>query len=230
MSAPHKPSPIDEISLSAVTSEPVNPAELSGQEVGNEESRIREVYAERRRAIPTHRYSSGNAGNLCIRRELERHLLADLRRLGCQPLSSKKILEVGCGSGFWLGKALEWGALAENLYGVDLMEDRIVQARRELPEGVRVSVGSAANLDFADESLDLVFQFVMFSSILHEPTKAQIAREMVRVLKPGGFVVWYDFFRDNPWNRDVRGVRKKEFCSCFRNASRICEGSACFRH
>ncbi len=77
---------------------------------------------------------------------------------------------------------------------------------------------------------DLVFQFVMFSSILNEPTKAQIAREMVRVLKPGGFVVWYDFFRDNPWSRDVRGVRKKKFCSCFRNASRIFEGSACFRH
>jgi ubiquinone/menaquinone biosynthesis C-methylase UbiE len=204
------------------------------QELGDEESRIRQVYEERKRAIPAERYSSSNPGNLCIRRELERHLLVELQSFGCQPLSSKKILDVGCGSGFWLQKVLGWGATPENLGGVDLLEDRIEQGRRELPEAVSLSVGSASTLNFADETFDLVLQFVVFSSILHGPARHQIAREMVRVLKPGGHVVWYDFFRENPWNPDVRGVGKKEirelFPECRLHLQRITVAPPLARH
>jgi hypothetical protein len=42
-----------------------------------------------------------------------------------------------------------------------------------------------------------------------------IATEMLRVLKPGGFVLWYDFFVDNPRNPDVRGVRRREIRKLF---------------
>ena len=45
--------------------------------------------------------------------------------------------------------------------------------------------------------------------------KDRIAIEMLRVLKPGGFVIWYDFFVDNPRNPDVRGVRKSEIHRLF---------------
>jgi len=190
-------------------------SELYDGELKDEEVRIREVYAKRKHAIPAERYSSSNPGNLYIRRELEGHLLSGLSRFHCQPLSSKKILDVGCGSGRWLQKFLEWGATAENLYGIDLIEDRVIKARQDLPEGVTVDVGSASKLSFPDQTFDLLSQFVMFSSILHAPTRREIAREMIRVLKPGGDIVWYDFFRNNPWNPDVRGVGKKEIVDLF---------------
>ena len=45
--------------------------------------------------------------------------------------------------------------------------------------------------------------------------RRQIAREMLRVLKPSGCIVWYDFFRDNPRNRDVRGVGRNEILHLF---------------
>ncbi len=183
--------------------------------MADEDVRIRRVYAERKETIPADRYSSDNPGNICIRRELDRSLLADLQKFGCQPLNSKKILDVGCGSGFWLHKLLGWGAAPHNVCGVDLMEDRIAQARRELPNDVTLNIESASALSFADETFDLVFQFVMFSSILHSPSKHRIAAEMTRVLKPGGYVVWYDFFVKNPWNPNVRGLQKQEIRELF---------------
>ena len=38
---------------------------------------------------------------------------------------------------------------------------------------------------------------------------------MVRVLKQDGLIVWYDFHTNNPWNPDVRGVKKPEIVELF---------------
>jgi len=38
--------------------------------------------------------------------------------------------------------------------------------------------------------------------------KKKIAGEMLRVLKPSGFILWYDYHMNNPKNPDVRGLRK----------------------
>ncbi|MGH9502220.1 MAG: class I SAM-dependent methyltransferase [Terriglobales bacterium] len=185
------------------------------QELQAEESRISEVYAERKRLIPTDRYSSRNPGNLFIRREIERHLLSILQSSRCQPLSSKRILDIGCGSGFWLQQFVGWGAKLQNLFGIDLRAAGIAEAKEGGLEGANLKVGSATRLGFADESFDLVMQFAVFSSVLHEPSRRRIASEMIRVLKPGGYIVWYDFFVNNPWNRDVRGLGKRELNDLF---------------
>ena len=75
--------------------------------------------------------------------------------------------------------------------------------------------GNAATLEFADESFDLVLQFTLFSSVLSVQMKRQIAREMLRVLKRGRHIVWYDFFMNNPFNPDVSGIGKREIRELF---------------
>jgi len=40
---------------------------------------------------------------------------------------------------------------------------------------------------------------------------------MLRVLKPEGIIIWYDFHINNPKNPDVRGVKKKEIHELFPN-------------
>jgi hypothetical protein len=49
-------------------------------------------------------------------------------------------------------------------------------------------------------------QFTVFTSILDKDMKRNIAAEMLRVLKPKGVIIWYDYFVNNPKNSDVRGV------------------------
>jgi ubiquinone/menaquinone biosynthesis C-methylase UbiE len=71
-------------------------------------------------------------------------------------------------------------------------------------------------LPFADSSFDILLSFTLFSSIRVPAMKASLAAEMLRVLRTGGFVLWYDFRVNNPRNPDVSGITKREVEVLFR--------------
>lgn len=176
-----------------------------------EEGRIRAVYAKREEGS---RYSLFR-GNLYIMQQCERRMLALLQRCGAADLESQTILEVGCGNGYWLRELVKWGARPENLTGIDLLADRIAVARRLCAPAVKVECASAAQLPFSDGRFDLVFQSTVFTSILDADLKRYVAAEMLRVVKSDGLILWYDYHVNNPWNRDVRGIRRSEIAELF---------------
>jgi SAM-dependent methyltransferase len=88
--------------------------------------------------------------------------------------------------------------------GVDLLPERIDAAGERLP-AVDLRVGDATALPFDDASFDVALQFTLLSSVLNEAARRAIVSETLRVLRPGGAVVWYDFTW-NPRNRDTRGI------------------------
>jgi len=180
-----------------------------------EESRIKAVYQKRKRSIPLDFYSLLRLHNLLRIQQLERKLVRLLSASRHQQMVDQRVLEVGCGCGLWLNTFLRLGALPENMAGVDVLEERIAEAEEMLPRGITLRCRSSEQLDFADASFDLVFQSMLFSSILDPQVRRQIAAEMLRVLAPGGMILWYDFFLDNPFNADVRGVKKKEIAEYF---------------
>jgi ubiquinone/menaquinone biosynthesis C-methylase UbiE len=147
--------------------------------------------------------------------ERERRLLTLLKRYDFASLKEKKILEVGCGTGYWLREFIKWGALPENVTGIDLLADRISKARRLCPPAVRIQCASAAQLPFANERFNLVLQSTVFTSILDPDLKRRVAAEMMRVVKPEGVILWYDYYVNNPWNSDVRGVKRREIARLF---------------
>ena len=75
----------------------------------------------------------------------------------------------------------------------------------------------ARNIKFNDSSFDMVISFTLFSSVLNMDYRKQIAREMVRVLKPRGVILYYDFRYNNPFNRNVMKVSYKDMKSLFPN-------------
>ena len=180
-----------------------------------EESRIRAVYDRRAKAARSYAWS--DEGHLFIVQDIERHMLSALKREQLMPLGSRSILEIGCGNGHWLREFIKWGANPANLVGIDLRDDQIALARRLTPTTVRFHQANAAQLDFADASFDLVLQATVFTSILDADLRRQVAAEMLRVLRPGGVVVWYDFRVNNPRNRDVRGVKRAEIERLFQH-------------
>jgi len=60
-------------------------------------------------------------------------------------------------------------------------------------------------------------QFTVFTSVLQKGIKKDIAKEMLRVLKKAGIIIWYDFSYNNPRNPDVKGIKKKEIVNLFPN-------------
>src|SRR5262249_49156692 len=161
------------------------------------------------------RYSYFSMGNLFKKQERERRLWSLLKRHGLAPLQTQKILDVGCGTGAQMCMFMEWGARPEQVTGIDLLVDHLVAARQVCPAAVRLVGGNAAALAFPDATFDLVVQFTVFTSVLDARMKHQIAAEMLRVVKDEGVIVWYDFHVNNPWNPDVRGIKKREIAELF---------------
>jgi SAM-dependent methyltransferase len=178
-----------------------------------EEARIRDAYA-RRRSLQA-RDSCFSPGHLYLLQDRERRVLQLLRSLRRTDLSRIRILDVGCGTGQWLCHLVKWGARPEHLVGVELLPDRVAEARRLCPPATTIECASAAHLPAADNSFDIVLQSLVFTSVLDDALKQRIATEMLRVLAPRGVIIWYDFFRNNPANADVRGVSANEIRRLF---------------
>lgn len=159
------------------------------------------------------RWSGANKGNQAIlaeRRSLTRRLLDDV---GWIPLGDREVLEVGSGHGSELAWLRELGASYSHLVGVDLLPNRVEAARTMYPE-IDFHLGNAEHLEFADERFDLVMAFTVFSSIFDRTMAANIASEIVRVLRPGGALLWYDVRYDST-NRNVKAVRARQVRALF---------------
>ena len=180
-----------------------------------EASRIREAYFRRERDIPRDRYSVFKDENLIARQHLEKHILSLLRRHRYARLDQKKILEVGCGAGFWLRQLVQWGANPENIFGIDLLPESIRNGKRLCPSAITLECGDATHLQFGDNAFDIVMQFTVFSSILDQSTQDNLACQLRRVTKPDGVILWFDFFVSNPKNLDVKGVARRRIKQLF---------------
>lgn len=111
-----------------------------------------------------------------------------LRRLGGRTPGARA-LEIGCGSGYGTKLIIDqFGAATVDAIDLDpAMVDRARRRLRRYHDQVRVSQGSADNLqvalDAGDASYDAVFDF----GIIHHVTNWRDAvAEVARVLRPGG--------------------------------------------
>lgn len=179
-----------------------------------EVQRISDEFDRRDREYTSERYALDRSENLFIRHGQERALLTALRRARLLPLADRRILEVGFGFGRWLTTFEELGARRELLSGIELSEQRAGATRHHFPTA-DLRQGDATELPWNDGEFDIVFQSTMFTSILDPNVQAAIAREMLRVLKPKGCIVWYDFVFSNPVNSNVRGVPPRRIAELF---------------
>lgn len=95
----------------------------------------------------------------------------------------KELLEVGVGAGT---DHLKFARAGANCTGVDFTKAAIDLTRHRLKaEGLasRLSRGDAESLPFADDRFDIVYSWGV---IHHTPDTARAAREILRVLRPGG--------------------------------------------
>src|SRR5947199_6993450 len=119
-----------------------------------------------------------------------------LCRLG---VDAKKLvtLDVGCGTG--LATRMLCNEFAE-LHGVDSSSGMIEQAKTLSLRGVSFQLSDATGLPFETSRFDLIYSMSLFHHV-PPPYRLTVFREMVRVLKPGG---WIFTFEHNPLNPSTR--------------------------
>jgi len=176
--------------------------------------RLRREYDNRRlRLAGSDMYSPFNVANLFIIQQRQRAVLKQLRRHGFFPLENRRVLELGCGAGGILLEFLNFGASASTLHGTELLLDRVQIARARV-SNLPLTCADGQDLPYARDSFDLSMQFTVFSSILDDTIRARLAGEMLRVTRPGGMILWYDFWL-NPVNRQTMGMRPAEVRRLF---------------
>ena len=188
----------------------------SKKAINDEIEAIHQRYAKRNLINDKTRYSLLNPAYLMETQERERSLISVLSSLA--PLENKKIIEVGCGDGDKIHQLIKFGFLPENIIGNELLPNAIEKAKEALPNAVTLLKGDAAQLDIKKESIDIVYQSVVFSSILSDDLQSKLAQKMWEWVKPGGGILWYDFIYNNPKNQDVRGVTLSRVKALFPEA------------
>jgi SAM-dependent methyltransferase len=124
------------------------------------------------------------------------HLLGDAR--------GKVALDLGCGAG---ENAVMLALRGARVKAVDISPELLQVAEHRLAanavtSGVGLFVGSAYDLPLADESVDVVFGI----AILHHLDLETVAREVRRVLRPGGRGIFQEPIRNSALVRRVRAL------------------------
>ena len=153
-------------------------------------------------------------------------IIRALRSSGLNP-STCRVLDVGCGNGSSLWLFLRLGFQPDNLYGVDIQQDLVDHARRIHPL-IHFQSADATRLPYEDDSFDLVTEFMMFIHATDEKLASSIAREMVRVTKPGGTLLLADWRYAKVRNRNYKAVTRRRIAQLFRTRS-VTEVSARYR-
>ena len=112
-----------------------------------------------------------------------------------QAIGAERVLEVGCGTGYWLQRL---GKSARQVYGLDFSAGMLAQAQQQ-ENALDLLQGRAEELPFPAGSFDLVY---CVNAIHHFHRKSDFIWQARRMLRPGGVLAVLGMdphHRQNDW-------------------------------
>jgi ubiquinone/menaquinone biosynthesis C-methylase UbiE len=127
-----------------------------------------------------------------------------IRHMPLQP--GQRMLDVGCGTGQPAVRLAR--ATGCSVVGITINQMQIERANARaqaagVSDRVQFEYADAMELPYADGSFDAVWAL---ESIFHMPDRAQVLREMVRVIRPGGQILIADVVEEVPLTAEERRV------------------------
>jgi phosphatidylethanolamine/phosphatidyl-N-methylethanolamine N-methyltransferase len=115
--------------------------------------------------------------------------LQAIQRMGIQP--GERVLEVGVGTGINLGLYPPGCTITGIDFSGSMLEKARERASRKGLRDMRLLQMDAADLKFADDAFDIVYAPYLISVV---PDPVKVAREMRRVCRPGGRIIFLNHF------------------------------------
>lgn len=123
-----------------------------------------------------------------------RHAFSNMISPVFPSLSGLKILDFGCGTGVKINWLIEMGGQIDEIYGIDIHQPSL-DAGLKVNPSLKLTQYDGINIPFEDNTFDLVTCFTVFMVIPTIELRLHLANEIERVLKPGGYVFWWDLFK-----------------------------------
>jgi SAM-dependent methyltransferase len=163
-------------------------------------------------------WSASNPGNIAIRSEVASVLLglSDTQVAGEEPL-----VDVGCGTGWWLERLADAGVVRTRLHGVERDRARVAAARARVP-GATIEHADARALGWPTGGFAAAFLLLVLSSAGDRRAVARVLHETRRVVRPGGLILIWEPAVITP-ARDTRFISRAEVRACLGNAELACE-------
>ena len=184
---------------------------FSGFDRDQELEIIRARYAEYDQRDRYHLWSLSNPGFSRLVHERDREITRLIRLSGPGP--DGLLVDIGAGSSRLAGVAHDLDIQISWL-GIDIDEQAVADSAKAYPWAT-FAVASADAIPVAAKSVDIVLASVLFSSLPSADFELAVAREVERVLRPGGWLIWYDLRLRNPTNRNVHGIQQGRLAELF---------------
>jgi len=126
-----------------------------------------------------------------------------------------RVLDVGCGNGSLLSLLTRLGFDPANVAGVDLIEERVEEAKRLHPSA-SFQYADASQLPYGNGEFQVVHQSSMLVFVRDEEQARRIALEMIRVCAPGSFLIIADWRYRKPWNENYVAVSRRRIKDLFK--------------
>jgi SAM-dependent methyltransferase len=124
------------------------------------------------------------------------------------------LLDVGCGSGSSLFQFVRLGFRPENIAGIDMSEERIAAATLTLPAG-DFRCESAESMSHENGKFDLVFESTLFMMLTSDDVASRVAHEMIRVVRPGGYLMLADWRYAEPRSATHKALSTRRIRTLF---------------
>jgi ubiquinone/menaquinone biosynthesis C-methylase UbiE len=135
-------------------------------------------------------------------------------------ISGGKVLDVATGNGGFIHFLLEGLRDYEEIIGVDTKEGiEVTFAEKFANQPIRYRQMDAAQLEFADESFNTV---CISNSLHHMPDLPRTLSRMLRVLKPSGYLIVSEMYRDNQTETQLTHVLLHHWWAAVDRTQGIC--------
>jgi ubiquinone/menaquinone biosynthesis C-methylase UbiE len=125
------------------------------------------------------------------------HLFGAKFALSLNPNKDKGVLlDFGCGTGRFIRF---FGQYGYSVIGTEITDEMLCEARKfGIPEGTKLLLTDGVHIPLPDQSVDMIWccGVLRFSLFVPEPKYQDIAKEMYRIIKPGGLVVNVEVYTD----------------------------------
>ena len=130
-----------------------------------------------------------------IIRQKEVEVIKNFFNLPVIKQNCKDVLEIGCGNGYTLDLLKE--QFKNYIFnGLDFSEDLLKIANSRNLDNVKFYQGDARQLQFSDESFDVIYTERCIINLLSWEEQQLALKEMRRILKKGGYILFMESFSD----------------------------------